>query len=103
MPYQSAGCCFTHFPVDVMIKGFDLLNWNYNDKSHLSPFILPNDSIDMIKDKYKLMADRLRHQILKASPHARIQCQVGIIKKVERNQRLSSYTILFCHQTYLTM
>jgi hypothetical protein len=24
MPYQSANRCYTHFPVDVMIDGFDI-------------------------------------------------------------------------------
>jgi hypothetical protein len=86
-----------------MINTFNLSNWNYNNKSDLSPFILPDDSIATIEDEYNLMTDRLWHQILKASPHARIQCQVGIIEKVERNQCLSSYTNLFHHQTYLTM
>jgi hypothetical protein len=95
MPYQYAGCCYTHFPVDVMMNGFDLLNWNYNDDSDLSSFIIPNDSINLIRDYYNLMTDRLRSRILEASPHARIQCQVRIIKKVERNQCSSSYRILF--------
>jgi hypothetical protein len=36
MPYQSAGCCYTHFMADVMINGFVLSNWNYNDDSDLS-------------------------------------------------------------------
>jgi hypothetical protein len=103
MPYQSAGCCFTCFPVDLMINGFDLSNWNYNSESDLSPFSVPDDSIDMIEDEYMLMTDRLRRQILKASPNARNECQVGIIEKVKRNQRLSSYTTLFHHQTYLTI
>jgi hypothetical protein len=56
MPYQSAGCCFTHFPIE-----FDLSNFNYNNKSDLSPFTLPDGSIDMIEDEYNLMTDRLRH------------------------------------------
>ncbi len=73
MPYQFVGCCFTHFPVDFMINKFDLSNWNYNDKSDLSPFILPNSSIAAIEDEYNL------------SPHTRIQHQVGIIEKVKRN------------------
>jgi hypothetical protein len=103
MPYQSADCSFAHFPVDLMIRGFDLSNWNYNDESDLSLFILSDDSIATIEDEYDLMTDRLMRQILKASPHARIQCQFGIIKKFERNQHLSSYTILFHHQTCLTM
>jgi hypothetical protein len=60
MPYQSAGHCYTHFLVDVMINGFDLLNWNYNDDSDLSLFIIPNDCIDRMKDEYDLMTDRLR-------------------------------------------
>ena len=64
MPYQSANCFYTHFPVDVMIDGFNISNWNYNNK--------PDDSIDLIKDYYDLMTDRLRRQILNASPHARI-------------------------------
>jgi hypothetical protein len=103
MPSQSTGYCYTHFPVDVMMNGFILSNWNYNDDLDLLPFILLDDSIDTIKDEYNLLTDRLRRRILKASPHARIQRQVGIIEKVERNQRLSSYTILVHHQTYLTM
>ncbi len=103
MPYQTAGYSFTHFSIDLMINGFDLLNWNDNDESDLSPFNLPDDSTAMIEEEYNLMTDKLMHQILKASPHARIQCQVRIIKKVERYQCLSSYTILFHHQTYLTM
>jgi hypothetical protein len=72
MPYQSTGYCYTHFPVDVMINGFNLSSLNYNGNSDLSSFIIPDDSIDMIKDEYDLMTDRLRHQILKASPHSRI-------------------------------
>jgi hypothetical protein len=64
MPYQSVGPCYTHFPADVMMNEFDLSHWNCNNE--------PNDSIDLIKDYYNLMADRLRHQILDASPHARI-------------------------------
>jgi hypothetical protein len=82
MPYQSTGCCYTHFPVDVMMHGFDLSDWNYDDDSDLSSFIIADDSIDLIKDYFDKMTDRLRRQILEASPHARIR-QVGIIKKVE--------------------
>ena len=62
MPYQSVG----DFLVDVMMNQFDLSNWNYNDDSDLY------ESIDLIKDYYVRMTDRLRHQILAASPHARI-------------------------------
>jgi hypothetical protein len=62
MPYQSSG----DFPVDVMMNQFDLSNWNDNDESdHYK-------SIDLIKDYYNIMTDRLRRRILKASPHARI-------------------------------
>jgi hypothetical protein len=43
---------------------FDISNWNYNNK--------PDDSIDLIKDYYDLMTDRLRRQILEASPYAGI-------------------------------
>ncbi len=56
MPYQSAG----DFPVDVMMNQFDLLDWNYNDDSDLSSFIIPDESIDLIKDYYNIMTDRLR-------------------------------------------
>jgi hypothetical protein len=61
MPFQFADSCFTHFPVDLMINGFDLSNWNSNDKSDLSPFILPDEFIAMIENKYNFMIERLRH------------------------------------------
>jgi hypothetical protein len=77
MPYQSEG----DFPVDVMMNQFNLSDWNY--KYDLDLY----ESIDLIKDCYNIMTDRLRHQTLDASPYARIQCQVGIIKKVESNQK----------------
>jgi hypothetical protein len=51
MPYKSVG----DFPVDVMMNQFDLLDWNNNnDESHLY------ESIDLIKDYYNIMTDRLR-------------------------------------------
>jgi hypothetical protein len=56
MPYQSVG----DFPVDVMMNQFDLLDWNYNDDSNLSSFTLPDESIDLIKNYYNIMTDRLR-------------------------------------------
>jgi hypothetical protein len=62
MPYQSIG----DFPVGVMMDQFDLSDWNDNDESDLY------ESIDLIKDYYGIMTDRLRRQILEASPHARI-------------------------------
>ena len=93
MPYQSVG----DFPVDVMMNQFIFLDWNDDDDSDLY------ESIDLIKDYYNIMTDRIRHQILKASPHARIRCQVRIIKKVEQNQYLSCYRILFHYQTNLAM
>jgi hypothetical protein len=68
MPYQSVG----DFPVDVMINQFNLSDWNYDDDSDLSLFIIPDESIDLIKDYYDIMTDRLRRQILESSPHARI-------------------------------
>jgi hypothetical protein len=61
-PYQSVG----DFLVDVMMNQADFSDWNYNDDSDLYEFI------DLIKDYYNIMTDRLRHQILDASPHARI-------------------------------
>jgi hypothetical protein len=72
MPYQSANCCYTHFPVGVMMTGFDKSYWNYNNDSDLSSFIMADDSIDLIKDEFDIMTDRLWRQILEASPHARI-------------------------------
>ncbi len=62
MPYQSVG----DFPVDVIMNQFDLSDWNDNDESDLY------ESIDLIKDYYDMMTDRLRCRILEASPHARI-------------------------------
>jgi hypothetical protein len=85
MPYQSIG----DFPVNFMMNQFDLSDWYDNDESDLC------ESIDLIKDNYDEMTDRLRHRILEASPHAKIQRQVGIIEKVERNQCLSCYRVLF--------
>ncbi len=93
MPYQSVG----DFPVDVMMNLFNLFDWNYNDDSDLY------ESIDLMKDYYGIMTDKLSHRILDASPHARIQRQVGIIEKVERNQCLHCYRILFHYQTYLAI
>jgi hypothetical protein len=61
MPYQSVG----DFLVDVMMNQFDLSDWSYNNDSDLY------ESIDLIKDYYDIMTDRLRHQILDASPHAK--------------------------------
>ncbi len=93
MPYQSVG----DFLVNVMMDQFNLSNWNYNDDLDLY------ESIDLIKDYYDIMTDRLRCQILDASPHARIRRQVRIIEKVECNQCLNCYRILFHYQTYLAM
>ncbi len=73
MPYQSIG----DFTVNFMKNQFDLSDWYDNDESDLY------ESIDLIKDYDDDMTDRLRRQILEASPHARIQRQVGIIEKVE--------------------
>ncbi len=68
MSYQSVG----DFPVDIMMNQFDLLDWNYNDDSDISSFIIPDESIDLITDYYDIMTNRLRHQILESSHHARI-------------------------------
>jgi hypothetical protein len=62
MPYQSIG----DFPVNVMMNQFDLSDWNDNDESDLY------ESIDLIKDYYNIMTDRLRRRIMEASPYARI-------------------------------
>ncbi len=62
MPYQFIG----DFPFDVMMNRFDLSDWNDNDESDLYEYV------DLIKYYYDIMTDRLRRQILKASPHARI-------------------------------
>jgi hypothetical protein len=62
MPYQSVG----DFPVDVMMNQFDLSDRNYNDVLDLY------ESIDLIKDYYDIITDRLRRRILHASPHARL-------------------------------
>jgi len=94
MPYhQSVG----DFPVDVMMNQFDVSNWDDNDDSDLY------ESTDLIEDYYNIMTDKLRRRIVEASPHARIRRQVGIIEKVERNQCLSWYRVLFHYQTYRAM
>ncbi len=93
MPYQSIG----DFLVNVMMNQFNLSNWYDNDESDCY------ESIDLIKDYYNEMTDRLRRQILEASPHARIWCQVGMIEKVEQNQCLLCYRVHFHYQTYRTM
>ncbi len=62
MPYQSIG----DFPVNFMMNQFNLSNWYDNDESGF------NESIDLIKDYDDDMTDRVRRQILEASPHARI-------------------------------
>jgi hypothetical protein len=93
MPYQSIG----DFPVNFMMNHFNLSNWYDNDESDLY------ESIDLIKDYDDDMTDTLRRRILEASPYARIRCQVGIIEKVERNQCLSCYRILFDYLTYRAM
>ncbi len=62
MPYQSIG----DFPVNFMMNQFDLSEWYDNDESDLY------ESIDLVKDYYDDMTDRLRRRILEASPHARI-------------------------------
>ena len=93
MPYQSIG----DFLVNFMMNQFDLFDWYDNDESDLY------ESIDLIKDYNDDMTDRIRRQILEASPYAKIQRQVGIIEKVERNQCLSCYRDLFHYQTYRAM
>ncbi len=93
MPYQPVG----DFPVDVVMNQFDLSDWNDNDESDLY------ESIDLIEDYNNIMTDRLRHRILEAPSHARFQCQVGIIEKVNQNLCLSCYRILFHYQTYLAI
>jgi hypothetical protein len=93
MPYQSVG----DFPVDVMMNQFDLSDWKNNDGLDLY------ESIDLIKNYYYIMTDRLRRQMMDASPHARIQHQGIIIKKVECNQCLHCYRILFHYLTCLAM
>ncbi len=60
-----------------MMIQFDISDWYDNDESDLY------ESIDLIKDYYNEMTDRLRRRILEASPHARIRCQVRIIEKVD--------------------
>jgi hypothetical protein len=55
-----------------MMTGFDISDWNRNNDSDVSSFIMADDSIDLINDEFDIMTDRLWCQILEASPHARI-------------------------------
>ncbi len=80
-----------------MMNQFDLSDWYNNDESDLY------ESIDLIEDYDDDMTDRLRCRILEASPYARNRRQVGIIEKVEQNQCLSCYRVLFHYQTYRGM
>ncbi len=82
---------------DIFCPYCKLTNWYDNDESDLY------ESIDLINDYDDDMTDRLRRRILEASPHARIRHQVGIIEKVEQNQCLSCYRVLFHYQTYRAM
>ncbi len=50
MLHQSIG----DFLVDVMMNQFNLFDWNYNDDSDVY------ESIDLIKDYFNIMTDRLR-------------------------------------------
>ncbi len=93
MPYQSIG----DFPVNFLMNQFNLSELYDNDESDLY------ESIDLIKDYDDDMLDRLRRGILEVSPHARIWRQVGTIEKVEQNQCLSCYRVLFHYQTYHAM
>ena len=52
------------------------------------PLIGPYDFISTADIEYDLMTDRLRHWILKASPHAWIWQQIGINEIVERHSRI---------------
>ena len=62
MPYQSIG----DFPVNFMMNQFDLSDWYDNDDSDLY------ESSNLMQDYFDIMTDRIRRQILEASPHARI-------------------------------
>ncbi len=54
MLYQSIG----DFPVNFMMNQFDLSDWYDNDESYLY------ESIDLIKDYYDEMTDKLRRWII---------------------------------------
>ncbi len=66
MPYQSG----SDFPVDVMMNQFDLSNWNYNDDLDLY------ECIDLIKDYYDKMTDRLRRRKKKLPAVVELPSQV---------------------------
>jgi hypothetical protein len=51
MPYQS----ICDFPVNFMMNQFNLSDWYDNDESDFY------ESIDLIKDYYDEMTNRLRH------------------------------------------
>ncbi len=42
-----------------MMTGFDTSDWNYNDNSDHLLYIMADDSIDLIKDEFNIMTDRL--------------------------------------------
>ena len=49
------------------------------------PLIGPYHYCATPDEEYDLMSNEVRNRILKASPHARIRCQIGINKIDERN------------------
>jgi hypothetical protein len=127
MPYQSKNCVIHGYKFTDGYHdddAFDLSHWDNNDDSivYLIPTIKDENELNIfliapyppsligrydycaMPDKeYDLMIDKLRKQILKASPHARIRHQIRINKIDKRNQRLASYVMHLHHQTYLTM
>ena len=127
MQYQSENCVihgyeFTDDYYDD--DAFDFSHWDNDDDSivYFIPTIEDENELNIFliapypppligrydycatpDEEYDLMIDKLRNLILKASPHARIRCQIGINEIVERSRRLSSYRMHHHHQTYLTM
>jgi len=117
MPYQSGNCVihgykFTDDYYDD--DAFDFSHWDkmIEDENELNiffiapyppPLIKPYDHCATPDEEYDLMIDKLRNQILKVSPHARIRHQIGINDIDKRNRRLSSYLMHLHHQTYLTI
>ena len=127
MPYQSENCMIHGYEFTDDYYDDDAFDISHCDKDEDSiiyfiPTIEDENELDIFliapypppligpyhycttPDKeYDLMSNEIRNRILKASPHARIQCQIGINEIDERNRRLSSYRMHLHHQTYLTM
>ena len=109
MPYQSENCMIHGYKSKDDYyddDAFNISHWDNDDDSiiyfiptiedenELNIFLIapypplligPYHYCAMPDEEYDLMSNEVRNRILKASPHARIHCQIGISEIDERN------------------